>query len=316
MQPYLLHLDDAFEKQNLFVQQIARLAGQQINARKQARLIRLWGNANALQKLKAYLREQLYNPANQQPKLIFMGSGDFHHVSALLIELLAETTTEPFTIIHFDRHPDWVKFNNGMHCGSWAQHILKHKQVTRVITIGAGGKDFSQPEKAGAALDFIADEKLIVLPWEPTISLVKKQYNWGAGHKQFGRQIIWEAVNMMAPNVLADFLIRQIPTRHIYMTIDKDVLPAADAATNWDQGGMPLAHLIQVVQSLQKNSILIGVDVIGDYSKPRYGGSWFSQIAKWFEARLDQSWQPPKKISDINTASNLRLLECFMEAAT
>ena len=96
-----------------------------------------------------------------------MGSGDFHHVSALLIGMLAEANAEPLTVIHFDNHPDWVHFDGGMHCGSWVNRALALPQVQRVITIGVCSHDLVWPEFKGANLRSAwRDGKIVLLPWQ------------------------------------------------------------------------------------------------------------------------------------------------------
>ncbi|MBS0582701.1 MAG: hypothetical protein JSS42_06310, partial [Proteobacteria bacterium] len=48
---------------------------------------------------------------------VFMGSGDFHHLSWPLIRRLRDR--ERFQVVVFDNHPDNMRFPFGIHCGSW-----------------------------------------------------------------------------------------------------------------------------------------------------------------------------------------------------
>ena len=65
-----------------------------------------------------------------------------------------------------------------------------------------------------------------------------------------------------------DGLIDAIPTDAVYVTIDKDAFSPTEAATNWDQGEMPLDHVLAVVEQLARSKRLVGADVCGDYSPP------------------------------------------------
>ena len=60
-----------------------------------------------------------------------------------------------------------------------------------------------------------------------------------------------------------------IPT---YLTIDKDVLDAGVAHTNWDQGCMSEAEMLETIALFRGR--LIGSDVTGDVSTYRYRARW------------------------------------------
>src|SRR3546814_3747340 len=59
-----------------------------------------------------------------------------------------------------------------------------------------------------------------------------------------------------------------IPQGDVWLTIDKDVLAAEYAATNWDQGGMPLDFLLQAIVEIGKSHRIVGVDICGEYAPP------------------------------------------------
>src|ERR1700741_295389 len=46
---------------------------------------------------------------------ILSGSGDFHHLTAMFIRQIKE----PFVIMSFDNHPDWVVGPVRWSCGAW-----------------------------------------------------------------------------------------------------------------------------------------------------------------------------------------------------
>jgi hypothetical protein len=115
----------------------------------------------------------------------------------------------------------------------------------------------------------------------------------------------------------ADLLASRIETDAVYITIDKDVLRADDAVTNWDQGQTSLSLLETLIQRIAANHRLIGADVVGDWSPPRYGGGVLPALLKRGEALLDQPWRGPDQAAAVrlNEAVNRRLLRLFVQVA-
>jgi hypothetical protein len=112
----------------------------------------------------------------------------------------------------------------------------------------------------------------------------------------------------------ADLLASRIETDAVYITIDKDVLRADDAVTNWDQGQLSLDGLERLVRVVAGKARLIGADVVGDWSPPRYGPDLLSNLLKRGEAFLDQPrGRVPGDMARTNEATNLRLLSLFAE---
>lgn len=58
----------------------------------------------------------------------------------------------------------------------------------------------------------------------------------------------------------------------VYISIDLDALSREHARTNWDQGGMSLKSLLELVRRISERSRIIGVDVCGGIT-PDQGGS-------------------------------------------
>src|SRR5947208_15401349 len=74
------------------------------------------------------------------PGVVFMGSGDFHHVSYLLIERLRRLGRQVQVVV-FDNHPDNMRYPFGIHCGSWVWHVSRLPFVERVHVAGIGSAD-------------------------------------------------------------------------------------------------------------------------------------------------------------------------------
>ena len=120
--------------------------------------LRLWSGAGAIAEAR---RRILAAPNPPEATVTLVGSGDFHHITPLLME----RAREPFTVIHFDNHPDWVRLAPRWHCGSWVNQALRSPRVTRVVTIGPCSDDLVWPGLKGGNLPALASGRLRLFPW-------------------------------------------------------------------------------------------------------------------------------------------------------
>src|SRR5262245_30522733 len=104
MQLLLLHLDDALQLQPDFMRSCREAGAQEIRAGDEGAAIRLWGSRQDIDSLAARMSRETRR-GRQGPRLCFMGSGDFHHVSSLLLEAALGDDEKLTTVIHFDNHP-------------------------------------------------------------------------------------------------------------------------------------------------------------------------------------------------------------------
>jgi arginase family enzyme len=305
----VIDLDEASAGQTTFIAACAAGDAIVVDAKIEARRIRLWGWDEDLKSVSAKL------PSYTTATLTFLGSGDFHHVSAMLIARASAHTGEPFTVVHFDNHPDWVKRTHGMHCGSWVNRALETPKVAKVVTAGVCSKDLQHPEWKGANLDALRKGRLELFPYEQSPSAVRGDYGAGASFAQKGNRIHWTCISALGLSAFADLLKDRVQTAAIYITLDKDVLAATDAVTNWDQGKLRLEDIIALIRAVAADHIIIGADVIGDYSPVRYAGGAWPYIKKWGETLIDHPrvLVEPAAIAAMNEAANLRLLETFAE---
>jgi hypothetical protein len=301
MRPVFLNLDNALDSQPVLRDQ----GGLTVEAQDLGPALRLWSRPPALASLAARLRDAA--PAGAGPDLVFAGSGDFHHVSPLLIErAIAASDAGPVTVVHFDNHPDWVRFENGLHCGSWVGRAARLPGVAKVITVGVCSGDIDRPETKQADLRLVAEGRVELYPYRAPD---------GGPILRIGDRS-WPSMVAMGQDGFLNLLASRIETDAVYVTIDKDVLCDDDAVTNWDQGRLRLDGLERLVRAVAERARLIGADVVGDWSPPRYGPDLLSNLLKRGEAFLDQPrGRAPGDLSRINEATNLRLLSLFSEVA-
>ena len=299
MRTALLHLDSALNDQRQLAQAVSARGGREVDLRHLGPALRLWSRPRALQQLRARIASDL--PASAGPTLVFSGSGDFHHITPTLLARACEAAGHPpVTLVHFDNHPDWVKFANGAHCGSWVGWAARLPDVARVVTVGVCSDDIRRPQGKGADLDLVSEQR---------VELYAYRAPDGAEAVTIaGRE--WPTIEGMGEGAFLDFLPTRIPTTDVYVTIDKDVLRAADAGTNWDQGRTSLAFLQAMLTRIGAHHRVIGADVVGDWSPALYGGGLLAGLLKQGEALLDQPWTKPGAAARAtNELANLELLE-------
>jgi hypothetical protein len=310
----LLQLDDAFDAQPDFVQTCENVGGQRIRLPKDGRDIRLWGHHAELSAFEEKLLLLLNGKA--EPRLTFIGSGDFHHVSPLLLASALAQCSEPVTLIHFDNHPDWFRFEKGTHCGSWINRALKRPEVQKIITIGVCSHDLERPETKLANLPLLPQGLLELYPYDHAPSQVDNDYGAGASFEQIGDCLHWKTIRAFGEQNFIEYLLSRVQTEEVYLTIDKDVLAREDAITNWDQGCMRLPYLLSLVKAIGERHRIIGADIIGDYSKRSYSGSLRTRLSKHYEILKERPLgkPDPKKTADVNSAANHVLLAALSEA--
>ena len=237
--------------------------------------LRLWSRGKNIDAARA----RIAAVADRRPSITFMGSGDFHHLATLLVERVEE----PFTLLHFDNHPDWVRLAPRWHCGSWVNRVLALPNVRRVITVGCCSDDLVDPGRKGGNLPALDAGRLALFPWQHGASHVRRRLTDGPGHTWRDGHIHWRNLAAMPMQQAIDAVLAAIPTEAIWITLDKDVLPESEALTNWDQGQMPLAALLAMVRAAGERKRVTGADICGEYSPPRHA-NWLKRI----ESKMDQ----------------------------
>jgi arginase family enzyme len=191
-----------------------------------------------------------------KPPVVFLGSGDYHHVSYLLIERLRTLGTQ-LQVVVFDNHPDNMRYPFGIHCGSWVWHVSRLPFVARVHVVGITSSDVEGghlwenhllPLYSGKVRYWCVQRKL------------RAMRTLGIRHSR--------SFASMASLLDAFSDAMAASVEPVYLTIDKDVLAADVVNTNWDQGVMRLEELTSAIRLLLDR--LVGSDVTGDVSSYRY----------------------------------------------
>ncbi|MDD4980822.1 MAG: hypothetical protein PHC54_06130 [Candidatus Omnitrophica bacterium] len=247
--------------------------------------------------------------------LIFLGSGDFHHISSILID----QSDEPFSLVVFDFHPDWDIIPPKYGCGSWVTQALKNKNIKKCLLVGIASNDISTGYIQSGNLGSLKDSRVRIYPYyhKPSrVFLRDIPQNDSLRLKKcfLGSQIYWSE---LAGKNLADFflsVIQSLPTRQVYVSIDKDCLKREYALTNWEEGLLSLEELLLMLKVIRDHLEIIGVDITGEYS-PVILASKF----KAFFSRLDHpkdvaaNHSSDSLIHATNQDTNLRILETLID---
>jgi arginase family enzyme len=283
----------------------AELGGnaQRLDCRDLGPRLRLWTTRSAMAAFAERL-DAAGPPPGRGAVVTLLGSGDYHHLTAALLAQIHE----PFTVIHFDNHPDWVRLAPRHHCGSWVNRALELACVARVVTIGPCSSDLARPDLKGGNLAALASGRLELYPWRRRATTVLRRLPAAPCLRQDGRRLAWRNVGEDWSAFL-DELRARIPTEAIWFTIDKDVLRPADAGTNWDQGEMPLDALLDGIRRLARGRRVIGADICGDYTPPAFGRN----ILKRFESWQDHAPAPDPAARARNVSANRAIMDALRE---
>ena len=165
----------------------------------------------------------------------FFDNGNYHYMSKIWTGMVQE----PFSLVVFDHHPDMQepRFGGILSCGGWVLEVLKcNPFVQSVALIGVADHlvdeiraEISQTDEAHVLdkVTFIKESELRKTDTPPSFS---------------------------RPSTL-------------YISIDKDALAPAYAATNWDQGSLSTEALKSIIAGLAASHRILGIDICGERAR-------------------------------------------------
>lgn len=157
----ILDLDHSLTGQAPIAQRLASGRANRIDLLDLGPKLRLWSTEKTWKRFAERLAHRP-RPTNARPEILFVGSGDYHHLTpAFLADL-----KEPVSLIHFDNHPDWVRLAPKRHCGSWVNRALKMPAIQRIVTLGPCSDDLHNPQLRGGNLGALKRGKLQLFPWQ------------------------------------------------------------------------------------------------------------------------------------------------------
>ena len=195
----------------------------------------------------------------------FFDNGNYHYMSKIWTDMVQE----PFSLVIFDHHPDMQepRFGNILSCGGWVKKTLEeNKFIDNVVIIG------------------VADH-LVEEIWKEIASHPADARNDLQHKVTFIRESELPAVTLEGRSPDRVYQTSHSPhsTLHIphstpvYLSIDKDALSPAYAATNWDQGSLDVVTLKEIITGLATNHKITGVDICGERARD-FAGDKFHTV--------------------------------------
>ena len=225
-------------------------------------------------------------------RFIVYGSGDFHHVSALLVRRLSQ----PLTLVSFDNHPDWDIRPPRWCCGSWINRALDFAHVEAVAVWGCGNFECWGWHRMWGNHRDVRSGRLAVHPWADDRSAADQarpaaitRANWRERFAGFAGRL---------------------GGKPVYVTVDLDGLRAQEAATNWENGRFHAEDVCWALDELGRQTSIVAGDVCGAYSPPAY--------ARKFQRFASQTDHPRLPAFDREDAvrKNMRALEAILPHLT
>lgn len=222
-----------------------------------------------------------------EAKLVFMGSGDFHHLTCELIS----RRQQRMEVVVLDNHPDNMRYPFGIHCGSWVSHVAKLPFVTRVHVAGITSGDVEGAHALENRVRFLRSGKVVYWCIRKNLSALR-------------RLGVRASRSFDSTAEMLDALRGAMSGDPVYLSIDKDVLANDVVQTNWDQGVMQLDELESLIATIRGN--VLAADVTGDVSTYRYR----SRFKRMLSALDRQPAIPPSSLAawrEAHRRLNLRL---------
>lgn len=243
------------------------------------------------------LGKQLRQTLPDNYSCVFTGSGDFHHLTLLLLREAARRASHPgpADLVVCDNHPDNMRYPFGVHCGSWVSHAAAMPFIRHVHVLGICSPDITFSHAWENRLMPFFRRKL-------TYWSINRNADW------LGLIARRESCHTFSsPDALiAAFLPIARAAPRVYLSVDKDVLAPSVVETNWDQGVFSESHLADLIAACQDR--IIGVDICGEVSQYAYHSPF-----KRFLSRLDaQQILMPHQVHSGQTTHqhmNIRLLK-------
>ena len=189
------------------------------------------------------------NRAETAPGIHFFDNGNYHYMS----KLWTDRVQEPFSLIVFDHHPDMQppRFGGILSCGGWVLEVLKNNPFVQNVTL-IGIADHLVDEIRQEITSLTSDARYDVAHILDKVTFIKES----------------EFSNKDIPAGTSPGQAFQVENNNpLYISIDKDALAPAYAATNWDQGSLDVATLKNIIVSLAESHKILGIDICGERAK-------------------------------------------------
>jgi arginase family enzyme len=216
------------------------------------------------EEIRAFARELPPDPA----RFFLYGSGDFHHVSAVLVRRAQELAGRPIRVVCFDNHPDWDIRPPRWGCGTWVNRAMESKGVERASVWGCGNFEMDLPHRWFRNRAALQAGRLEIYPWS-------ERQSAGAASRFPG---------ISRDSWRGDFerFASEQQGATLYVTVDMDCLQSDDAVTDWEPGLFTAADVAWAIDRLRQSATIAAGDVCGVTSPAVYSRR-FQRFAGWWD---------------------------------
>jgi len=167
----------------------------------------------------------------------FIDGGNYHYMS----KIWTDKVQEPFSLVVFDHHPDMQapRFGGILSCGGWVLEVLKSNPFVQSVTL------------IGVA-DHLVDE-------------IRTEISQTENAHVLDKATFIKESELASPTSHFTFHIPH--STPVYISIDKDALAPAYAATNWDQGSLSTESLKSIIAGLAASHKILGIDICGERAR-------------------------------------------------
>jgi arginase family enzyme len=262
-------------------------------------LLRLACSHKRFQRFELSISGWLRTTSATAPAVTFIGSGDFHHVSLALVR----NAPGPFNLLVIDNHPDWMRGVPFLHCGTWLYQAARLPHVQSIFHVG-GDVDFDNYYSRKAPRSMLESGKITVFPGIRT-------YDKGGWSRLPNAPVRKPGTSTVDPTRLTKLLRPhwdQLSRYPLYISLDKDVMVASDAAVNWDSGHLRLPEVESILRAFLSLSggKMAGMDIVGDWSPVQVRGL----MRRFFHMTMHPSLSiNPSQAAWLNEETNIRILD-------
>jgi arginase family enzyme len=308
--PLCFNVDDSVLLQgNLtpYLEHVADLRNQELN-------LRLWANELGLEKFKGAI-ENLQRLYPSMPWLTFLGSGDLHHLTLVLLESFQEKFG-PFHLVLIDNHPDWFKEKPKYHCGNWLASVLDMPQLISATLVGQDSEDLRGTNFGTAPLKDLYAGRVKLYPYAR--SRIHLPFRWpqkvlgvsSSKRNLLGVNLALDTVACRGAHSIFSEIAMNLAGQNVYISIDKDCLRPEDAMTDWEQGQLSLEEVVAGIHILKAQCHIIGADICGEKAPLPLKG-FLKQVDSGRLFKKEESLNV-QLANRLNESTNLALLQSFL----
>ncbi|MBI2377521.1 MAG: hypothetical protein HYV07_26200 [Deltaproteobacteria bacterium] len=236
-------------------------------------------------------------PLPAEPFVVLNGSGNFHHETLPLLEKVLRGMEGELAYVQIDAHPDTrPMFRWFVDCTSFVGRVLENKRVRSVHLLGQFPECITDPGQKGPIADrltyfrcdyfakfhqYVAGQNPRTERYSPSYPEIEASARRNPAIRRLRKTRTKSPEGELVDGLLVDWLgleafdAETLPDLPVYLTVDLDV--AKDRpVTDWrrkaqkgdgkltpNQGEIPFAEMIALIEAIGRKRRIIGADVCG-----------------------------------------------------